>query len=245
MKRAVWITVVAVVAFAAIVAVRMPVSTVAPAALSQQCSALDGTLWSGTCQGVIWNGRQLGDLSWELHPLRLLLGQLSAHVRLADGPATGNTDLLLALGGHLTLSNLNADAPLDPQLLPEVPRNITGRVHTQISLAQLEHNILTRLEGRIEIHGLIDRTGGNDTSLGSFAVTFPPGASGDPTGRIRDLDGPLAVEGTVKLTRQPGFEIAGFIAPRKGASPEVVNNIAFLGSPDASGRREFSLAGTF
>ena len=62
---------------------------------------------------------------------------------------------------------------------------------------------------------------------------------------MRDLDGPLALEGTLRLTPQPGFELEGLIAPRNGAPPELVNNIRFLGAPDASGRRSFSLAGTF
>ena len=75
-------------------------------------------------------------------------------------------------------------------------------------------------------------------------MTFP-GGPGEPTGKLRDLDGPLAVEGTLRLTRQPGFELEGLVAPRAGAEPALINNIRYLGSPDATGRRPFSVAGTF
>jgi len=75
-------------------------------------------------------------------------------------------------------------------------------------------------------------------------VTFP-GGSAEPIGKLRDLDGPLAVEGSLRLTRQPGFDLEGLVAPRSGAAPELVNNIRYLGSPDATGRRPFSVAGTF
>jgi hypothetical protein len=245
-RRAVWITVLGVVAFAAIILVRIPANWVIPEKVAQQrCALLDGTLWSGTCSGLALNGRAIGDLSWDLKPLRLIIGQAAAHLTIGNGAVSGATDVQISFGGRVTLRNLSADLPLDPQLLPEIPQNLRGRAHVEASLAQLEHGILTRLEGKLEIHDLADLTGGHDTSLGSFAITFPPAAGGDPTGKIHDLDGPLAVEGTLKLTRAPGFEIEGFIAPRKDASPEVVNNIAFLGSPDASGRREFSLTGTF
>lgn len=246
MKRGLWIFLLAVLAFAAILVANMPVSWVIPARIAQhECAALDGSLWSGTCSGVMLNGRPLGDVAWELHPLQLLLLRLAAHVTLGNGPASAEGELVLTPNKHLTIRSLRAELPLDPRLIPEVPQNMLGRATLDVSLAELSQGVLTRLEGRIEAHDIEDRTGGHDTPLGSYLITFPPGASGDPIGHIRDTDGPLAVDGTLKLTRAPGFEIAGFIAPRQNASPEVVNNIAFLGSPDASGRRDFSLAGTF
>ena len=82
------------------------------------------------------------------------------------------------------------------------------------------------------------------TALGSYSVSFP-GGSGDPVGTLRDLEGPLALEGTLRLTPAPGFELEGVIAARRGAPPELVNSLRFLGSPDATGRRPFSLSGTF
>jgi hypothetical protein len=49
----------------------------------------------------------------------------------------------------------------------------------------------------------------------------------------------------VRLTHQPGYVLEGLVAPRADAAPELVGNLQFLGSPDASGRRPFSIAGTF
>jgi hypothetical protein len=245
-KRGVWIAVLGVAAFVAIILVQIPASWVIPERLARErCGLLDGSLWSGTCSGVVVNGRAIGDLSWSLKPLRLFIGQAAAHLRIDNGAVNAVTDVQVSSGGRIALRNLVADLPLDSQLLPQIPQNLRGRAHINAALLQIERGILTRLEGELQIHDLADLSGGHDTALGSFAITFPPDASGDPTGRIHDLDGPLAVDGTLKLTRAPGFEIAGFIAPRKGATTEVVNNIAFLGTPDASGRREFSLAGTF
>ena len=65
-------------------------------------------------------------------------------------------------------------------------------------------------------------------------------------GQLRDLgSGPLAVEGTVRLTPEPGFDLEGLVTARPTASPELAQDIQFLGSPDARGRRPFSLAATF
>jgi Type II secretion system (T2SS), protein N len=243
-KRAFWPALLAVVAFAVILIARIPVAWVVPqASAARLCASLDGTVWSGSCVGLSVGGRALGDVSWELHPLRLAAGRLAAHVTLAHGMTSAGGDVELGLGGRITLRNLLADGPLDAALIPSLPVTLRGTAHVELALVQIQHGIIRELQGRIEAHDLEDRSG-NDTALGSYLVSFP-GGSGPPTGTVRDLDGPLAVEGTLRLTAQPGFELEGFIAPRKGAAPEIVNNIRLFGSPDASGRRPFSMSGTF
>jgi hypothetical protein len=243
-KRAFWPALLAVVAFAVILIARIPVAWVVPqASAARFCASLDGTVWSGSCVGLSVGGRALGDVSWELHPLRLAAGRLAAHVTLAHGMTSAGGDVELGLGGRITLRNLLADGPLDAALIPGLPVTLRGTAHVELALVQIQHGIIRELQGRIEAHDLEDRSG-NDTALGSYLVSFP-GGSGPPTGTVRDLDGPLAVEGTLRLTAQPGFELEGFIAPRKGAAPEIVNNIRLFGSPDASGRRPFSMSGTF
>jgi hypothetical protein len=243
-KRPFWIALLAAVAFVAIVLARMPAAWVIPARGAQwACASIDGSLWSGTCAGLTVSGTPLGELSWELHPLRLVLGRLAAHLTVSHGPADAAADVELRFGERLTARNLSADLPLDPALLPAVPPTLHGRAHVQLALAELQHGIVRQLQGRIEARNLEERSG-NNTALGSYAVSFP-GGSGDQVGTLRDLEGPLALEGTLRLTPAPGFELEGFIAARNGAPPELVNSLRFLGSPDATGRRPFSLSGTF
>lgn len=242
MKR-LWIAL-AVIVFAAILVARMPAAWVIPAGRAQgSCTSIDGSLWSGTCAGLSVRGTPVGDVSWELRPLRLLSGRLAAHVTVAQGAANATADVELGFGERVTARNVLADFALNPKLVPGIPPALHGHAHVDLALLQMQHGIITQLQGRIEAHDLKESSG-TSTSLGSYVVTFPA-SSGDPIGQIRDLEGPLALEGTLHLTRQPGFELEGLIAARQGAPPELVNNLRFLGSPDASGRRQFSLSGTF
>jgi general secretion pathway protein N len=244
-KRAVWIALLAAVAFIAIVIARMPAAWFLPAGRGAGgCASIEGSLWSGTCTDLSVNGTPVGDVSWDLHPLALLKGRLGAHVTVVRGPANAGADVELGLGQRVTARNVVADLPLDSKLIPAVPATLHGRAHVELALLQLDHGVVSELNGRMEAHDLEDRAGA-DTPLGSYVVTFP-GGSGEQVGKLRDLDGPLALEGTLRLTRQPaGFELEGLVAPRGGAPPEIVNNLRFFGSPDASGRRPFSLSGTF
>jgi general secretion pathway protein N len=243
-KRAFAIALLAAVAFGVIVVARMPAEWLLPSGGARgSCGSIEGSLWSGSCAGLIVSGTPVGDLSWTLEPLRLLRGRLAAEVTLTRGAANASADVELGFGGQVTAHHVVADLPLDSKLLPGVPSSLHGRAHVELALAQIQHGVITQLEGRIEAHDLEDRSGA-DTPLGSYVVIFP-GGSGEPVGKLHDLEGPLALEGTLRLTRAPGYELEGLIAPRHGAPPELVNNIRFLGSPDASGRRPFSLSGTF
>jgi len=243
-KRPLWIALLAAAAFVAIVLARMPAGWVVPARGAQwACASLDGSLWSGTCAGLTVSGTPLGDLSWELHPLRLAAGRLAAHLTLSHGPAEAAADVELTFGQRITARNLVADLPLDPALLPPVPPNLHGRAHVALALVQVQRGVIREIQGRIEVRNLEERSG-NNTALGSYSVSFP-GGSGDQVGTLRDLEGPLALEGTLRLTPAPGFELEGVIAARRDAPPELVNSLRFLGSPDATGRRPFSLSGTF
>jgi hypothetical protein len=244
-RRGLWITLAALLAFAVIILARLPASWVVPASGKSAigCTGVEGTLWSGSCTGLFVERKPVGDLTWEFRPGRLLAGRLAAHVTLASALAHGSADAEVGLGGQLVARNLSADLPLDPKLMPGLPPGLRGQAHLALALLELEHNALKRLQGRIEVHDLEDHDG-RATQLGSYVVTFPPG-DGEPNGQIRDLDGPLSVQGTLRLTRQGGFEVQGTVAPKPGAPANLTDNLRFLGSPDAGGRRQFSLSGTF
>ena len=244
MKRPLWIALLAAVVFVAILIVNLPAGWVIPTGRGQAfCTSVDGSLWSGTCTGLAVRGTPVGDVSWQLRPLRLAAGKLAAHVTVRQSAANAVADVEVGLRRRVTARNVVADTPLDPKLIPGLPPTLQGHAHAELALVQIQNRVITELKGRVEVHDLVERTG-QSTPLGSYVVNFPGGA-GDPIGRIRDLDGPLSLEGTLHLTRQPGFELEGLVAPRPGAPPELANNMRFLGSPDASGRWQFSLAGTF
>lgn len=246
MKRTVTLIGLIVVAFAAIVLARLPASWVVPTSgATFSCASVEGSIWSGYCGGLSVRGAALGDLTWRLRPARLFLGRLAAHIDLEHPPATSaQGDVEVTLGGTVLAHDLTASLPLGPSLLPALPPTLTGTMRADVANAQINSKgVVRRLEGRIEAHDLIDSSG-YVTPLGSFAVTFP-GGTPQPTGEVQDLGGPLAVQGKLVLTPQPGYRLSGYVTPRASAVPALVNALEFLGSPDAQGRRQFALSGSY
>jgi general secretion pathway protein N len=243
-RRGIWITLLAVVAFAAIVLARLPASWVIPAPPANvACATVDGSIWSGACTGLSVRGSPVGDVVWEVHALRLLAGKLSAHIVVTRANASARGDVEVGLDKIITARNVQADLPLDRALIPQLPPSLRGNAHADIALVRVDKGIVTQLQGRIEAHDLEERDR-DTTRLGDYSLLFP-GSTGEPTGQLKDLGGPLAVEGTLRLTREPGFDLQGLVTPRADASPDLKNNIQYLGSPDSQGRRPFALTGTF
>ncbi|MFZ1869598.1 MAG: type II secretion system protein N [Steroidobacteraceae bacterium] len=246
MKRSITVIVLVIVAFAAIVLARMPASWLLPhGGANFSCASVEGSIWSGYCSGLTVRGTALGDLTWQLRPARLLAGRLAAHIDLEHPPdISARGDVEIGLSGTVLARNLTASLPLDPAVIPAMPPTLSGTVHADLALAQVtKKGVVRALQGSIEARNLVDHSG-YVTPLGSYSVTFPGGGS-QPTGNVQDVGGPLAVAGTIVLTAQPGYDLSAYVTPRASATQPLVNAIQFLGSPDAQGRRQFAMSGTY
>lgn len=244
MKRSVRIGAVAFLAFVIILIARFPAkwaSGVLPEGIS--CDQIGGSLWSGTCIGLVTRGVPAGDFSWSLHFSKLFTGKLGGHIAWARGTASAEGDVDYGFSGNIGARDLKAKLPLDPTLLPWVPSNLRGVLNANLNTLRVEGRAIKGIEGQIEGRGLEQ----NGTAFGDYRLTFPPAQNdGEPVGQLVDLgEGPLRVVGAVKLTGEPGYEVNGRVAANPGAPPMIVQQLQILGSPDAEGMRPFSLAATF
>jgi general secretion pathway protein N len=249
-KRTIWLIVFGVLVFAGIVIARLPASWALPGPQSgMTCADADGTIWNGTCTGLTVHQQPVGDLSWDIHAMRLLSGKINADVVLTrpTGSVQGNVES--GFDRKITAHDVVADLPIDQELtvgLPPNLRGMRGKLHAQIAYLRVDGQVIRAIEGLVEAHDLTDGPGANAQRWGSYSITFPPPTTGDPLGQLKDLgDGPFSLEGTLKLTPEPGFDLEGLVAARPSAPADLAKELQFLGSPDAQGRRPISLAATF
>lgn len=250
MKRTILLVFLGVLVFLGIVVARLPASWAVPDPGSGvTCTDVDGTVWNGSCTGLVFQQEPIGDLSWEVHAMRLLAGKVNADVSLTRPTGTAHGNVEVGFDKQVTGHNIQGDLPLDRDLASSLPpnlRNLRGKLHADLALLRVSGTSIKAIEGTVEVRDLSDGEDAGAQRWGSYSLTFPPSTGGDPVGQLKDLGGgPLAVEGTVKLTPEPGFDVEGLVAPRPNAPQDLVQNLQFLGSPDAQGRRPFSLAATF
>lgn len=236
-------------AFAATLLARFPAAwalKLAPAGLIE-CSEPVGTLWKGRCTQAAFRGTPLGALTWDLRAASLLRARIGGHATVQRQGATAEGDFEAGFGGALDARNLRTSFELDPALVPGVPPNVRGRVSADMGSLALRKGRIARAAGRIEVRGL-RQLGAPEITLGDYELVFDgePLPDGALPGRLRDLGGgPLGIEATLTLTPEPGYLLEGLVTARPDTPAELARQLAILGSPDASGRRPFSVAGTF
>jgi general secretion pathway protein N len=205
------------------------------------CDDPGGTLWQGTCGQLRSSGISIAGLSWKLHPLPLLHGTLSADVSSADPDNGARGSVEATRSGDISISELHAVLPLPPGSGP-IPRGTSATLALALASAKIHDSHLVQIAGTVDLQQL--RISNPRADLGSYELQFPAADSSTMTGQLRDLGGPLAVNGQLTLQASGVYEVNGTVAPRSALSPDLEKALQFMGPADASGRRQFSVAGT-
>jgi hypothetical protein len=241
------LAIVVAIAMLATVAARWPLAwTTRWLPASVACLRPAGTLWSGRCGSLTIEGLPLGDTAWKVRLLPLLRGTLAAAITSRQAADHLSGDIEVRPDGRRILRDVDASLTLGTGLLARNPMGLSGQLQARFVRVELHARRVQDLAGTATVRQLAQGA----TALGDYEIRFPEiAAAGNGTealkGELRDVGGPLGVTGTITLTDDPGYVVEGFVAPRADASPQLARQIAFLGTPDAQGRRPFSIAGSY
>jgi len=237
---------------------RLPARTiVALLPAGSACDQPQGTVWHGSCARVQSGAVSLADFGWTLHPSELLRMRLSADLTSSDPRLTGQALLQIERGGTIVVRSLQARLPLQ-QGLSVFPSGFQGVLDVDVSTLRLQQGALAALVGTLRAQQLRSDSFGE---LGDFELLFSPldaGAANEPSpdaqtasrdgrvavGQLRDLSGPLSLQGQLLLKQRNGYQISGTLMARPSASRELTQALALIGPPDSAGRHSFSLGGT-
>jgi hypothetical protein len=232
--------------FALTLLVRLPVRWVAPLLpASAHCVDPSGTLWSGHCARAGAGTLMLSDVSWSLQPWLLLTATLSARVRSGDPNAPLEAVLRYGRGGRFAVRDLKGNVAIGAGLLPFFPDGWSGTLSLDIRAADFRNGVPQRIRGVLDASGLRQRPPADE--LGSYQLRFDDAATDAAgiRGTLRDTGGPLAVAAALQIANNGAYELSGAVMARAAASPSLAAAVASLGPADATGRRQFSLAGSF
>jgi hypothetical protein len=248
-RRALVLTVIAgILVFLGVLVLYLPAAWFA-AMLPEQvrCAGLGGSIWRGECLGLTYQGAKLGDASWNLAPMSAVRGRLVGDVEVTGALHEVRASLDLALDGAGELRNASGRFPLDPQFLPQLPRDQRGNIDFTFERLELAAGGLPRsIRGAIRLREY-RMVSPQPSALGSYELTFDgsPQPNGAMVGRLRNLAGsPFEVEGTVTLTPPNNYFGQGLIVGRTADAERIVRQITFGARPDASGKAPFTFEGS-
>lgn len=211
-------------------------------------TGVTGSVWHGEARSVAVPGFQFGRTTWIVKPAALMLGRLSATIETEwpGGKAGGN--LTLGLTGTIGLSEFDASGSIAP-IAQQMNLPVSGG-QLSISLVDLEvvDGWPRTFLGDIRVENVpLTLVGVANGPTGSYQVNFATeeiAEDGTIIGVLKDLDGPLAIDGNLMLSPPNFYEIIGRITARPGAPSDLVQGLALLGPASTDGSREFSMAGS-
>lgn len=206
-----------------------------------QMSGIAGTVWSGTAAECRAGDLYLANLTWEFRPLALFTGK--AGFAISADPAAGFVEGVVALspGGTVHVSDLRARLPIAALEGLGALGEVDGMLEVDLESLVLDDGLPVRGLGTIEVANLVARQLSR-TPLGNYRARIST-VEGVVRADVEDVSGMLDLAGTIELREDRSYLLAGQVAPTASAPATVVQQLSYLGSPDANGMRSFRVEG--
>ena len=203
-------------------------------------SSVSGTIWSGKAGNLTLSGINLGSVKWNLHPLNLILAELSADISILNNTQYINTELKLSYSGKVELqeTRFSIDLTSLQPLTYGMPFSYSGKISGYFPVSYFYKNNYVGLNGKLSL-STIEMISPQQQYFGDFTVDFRAEKEGATSGKIKDSVGVINLNGQLMLKKDGEFNLSAKLAAReKGSSLEKM--LDFLGKKDASGRVNFN-----
>ena len=199
-------------------------------------SSITGTIWSGKVNRFKYSGIDLGSMSWELHPLSLIIGNLSADISIINNKQYINTEISLSSSGKLDLeeTRFRIDLSSLQPLTYGMPFSYSGNASGYFPTSFFHKNQFIGINGKLSLSA-IEMITPQRQLFGDFVVEFQAEKEGASSGKIKDVAGELSVNGKLMMKKNGQLNVSAKLSARKKDSP-LEKVLSFLGSKDASGR---------
>ena len=203
-------------------------------------SSISGTIWSGKARQLHVSGVALGSVNWELHPLNLIIGELSADVSVINDEQYINTQLNLSSSGKIELEETRflIDLSSLQPLTYGMPFSYAGKVSGYFPVSFFQKNNYVGINGKLSLNDIL-MISPQRQSFGDFVIDFRAEKEGATSGKIKDSGGLLNATGQLILNKNGQLNLSMKLAARKtGGSLEKM--LSFLGKKDVGGRVTFN-----
>ena len=195
-----------------------------------RAAGVEGSIWRGSAATLTIGHTDFSPVTWRFTPSSLLVLKLGFMVEALQPDGFVWTRVEVSPLGAIALRDLQAALPVEPFSRTLRIGGLGGELDAHMTEVVLRTGWPRRLDGKVQIKRLrlnIPQT----EQLGNYVLTFSDQRDDPLVGEIRDMDGPLALEGTLTLTRDRSYLIEGLITPRPSASTQLGNALQFIGPP--------------
>jgi general secretion pathway protein N len=204
-------------------------------------SGLQGSIWTGSANHITINSTSAGSLDWQLSPWSLLLGRVSADIRLSRQDEWLEGQVTLMTAGRLEARDLKVN--LNGETLAQIttPYLLHGLIMGDISTLNYEQGKTIQASGKIQLENA-DIEGPQSLTLGNVRTDIQPEGEGSQIS-IKNQDSPLDIKGTLKLNGNGSYRMTLGVLNRDNTRRDINRALKVLGKPDATGRIQLTYYG--
>jgi len=206
-----------------------------------QLSGLQDSIWSGTASRVMINNTPAGKLEWQLSPWSLLLGRLSADIRLTRNRELVEGHVTLMPSGALMAEDLNLN--LKGETLHQVtsPYLLHGSIEGHINTLSYQQGKTIQASGKVLLKDA-HIEGPQSLTLGQVTAAIEPEDEGSNV-KIDNQASPLDIKGTLKLNGNGSYRMTLGVLNRDNQRKDIDQALKVFGKPDATGRIQLTYYG--
>lgn len=199
-------------------------------------ASVAGTVWSGSIERLKVSSLDVGSVRWELNPLSLVIGELSADVFIVNNKQYINSEVNISPSGKVKLEETSFSIDLSSlaPLTYGMPFSYSGKASGYFPVSFFHKNNYVGINGKLSL-AKIKMISPQQQSFGDFVIDFRAENQGATSGKITDSGGELKVDGQLNLTKKGMASISAKLAARE-VGGTLENVLSFLGQKDASGR---------
>lgn len=207
-----------------------------------ELDGVSGSVWDGQGQASV-NGQALGRLRWQVSPLSLLGMNQRMQLQLDGGALTANLDVEPGGMNEIRLfeSSIRVPAQLAAPALDVPALQLHGDIDINLDSALIGMALPKDVNGRA-VWRNASVSGPAQAVLGDIEATFESPPGGGLKGQLRDLGGPLMLDGEFHLDYR-GYGASATLRARDD-NPSVRDALRYIGEPQADGSSRFELQGS-
>ena len=199
-------------------------------------NVVSGSIWSGKVRQLTVSGVSLGSISWQLHPLSLLIGNITADVSAVNNKQYINSEISISLSGKVELEETRFKFDLESlqPLIYGMPITYSGKASGYFPFSYFQKNNYVAVNGKLSLSS-INMISPQLKNFGDFIVDFRAEKEGGTSGKIKDSGGELSLDGKLNLNKNGLIHISTKLAARESGS-SIDNVLGFLGRKDSKGQ---------
>ena len=210
-------------------------SGLALAGVPVTAASTSGTLWSGKAEGLRYNKMDFTAVNWQFKPLSLLQGELKYSLGLQNPGQELKGYAALSLLGSYVLTEYKGllNAQHLPELIGQPYIKTSGDLDVDIETLEIAQARVVSAKGTIRwLNAGIQSP--VSAQLGGLEFDLKGDKAALVTD-IRDINGPLKIQGALNLKPDGQYRLSGKVKPTASADPALARALRNFGRAAADG----------